>query len=152
TSHAPKRPKVLEADVLRFNNGNEKWIGVIGLLKGKPYEIFTGVIDEDSIVLPTYVNRGWVIKNRIEEQEGQPVKPFTRYDFQYIDKGGYRVTIEGLSRSFQKEFWNYAKLISGVLRHGMPIAHVVDLIDNLDLKSESLNTWKAGVERALKKY
>ncbi|HYV90725.1 MAG TPA: adenosylcobalamin-dependent ribonucleoside-diphosphate reductase [Chitinophagales bacterium] len=145
TSHAPKRPKVLEADVLRFNNGNEKWMAVVGLLKGKPYEVFTGVIDDESILLPNYVNKGWVTKYRMDDKT-------TRYDFQYVDRGGYNVTIEGLSRSFQKEFWNYAKLISGVLRHGMPIPHVIDLIENLDLKSDSLNTWKAGVERALKKY
>jgi len=145
TSNAPKRPKILEADVLRFMNGSEKWMAVIGLLKGKPYEVFTGVIDEESIVLPNYVNKGLVIKNRLEDKT-------TRYDFQYLDKAGYKITIEGLSRSFDQEFWNYAKLISGVLRHGMPIPHVVDLIENLDLKSDSLNTWKAGVERALKKY
>lgn len=145
TSNAPKRPKVLEADVLRFMNGNEKWSAVVGLLKGKPYEIFTGVVNEDSILLPNYVDKGWVIKTRLEDKT-------TRYDFQYIDRAGYKVTIEGLSRSFEQEFWNYAKLISGVLRHGMPLQHVVDLIENLDLKAESLNTWKAGVERALKKY
>jgi ribonucleoside-diphosphate reductase alpha chain len=145
TSTAPKRPKVLEADVLRFMNGSEKWMAVIGLLKGKPYEIFTGVIDEESILLPSYVEKGWVIKNRLEDKT-------TRYDFQFLDRAGYKNTIEGLSRSFTQEFWNYAKLISGVLRHGMPIVHVIDLIENLDLKSDSLNTWKAGVERALKKY
>ncbi|MBK9730884.1 MAG: adenosylcobalamin-dependent ribonucleoside-diphosphate reductase [Chitinophagaceae bacterium] len=145
TSNAPKRPKVLEADVLRFMNGNEKWSAVVGLLKGKPYEIFTGVVNEDSILLPNYVDKGWVIKTRLEDRT-------TRYDFQYIDRAGYKVTIEGLSRSFEQEFWNYAKLISGVLRHGMPIPHIIDLIENLDLKAESLNTWKAGVERALKKY
>ncbi|MBA3649557.1 MAG: adenosylcobalamin-dependent ribonucleoside-diphosphate reductase [Chitinophagales bacterium] len=144
-SHAPKRPKVLEANVLRFMNGSEKWMAVIGLLKGRPYEIFTGVVDEDSIHLPSYVNHGWVIKTRLEDRT-------TRYDFQYVDRAGYKVTIEALSRSFTQEFWNYAKLISGVLRHGMPLPHVVDLIENMDLKSDSLNTWKAGVERALKKY
>jgi ribonucleoside-diphosphate reductase alpha chain len=145
TSTAPKRPKTLEADVLRFSNDSEKWIAVVGLLKGKPYEVFTGVINEDSILLPNYVDRGWVFKTRLEDKT-------TRYDFQYIDRAGYKVTIEGLSRSFQQEFWNYAKLISGVLRHGMPLPHVIDMIENLDLKAESLNTWKAGVERALKKY
>lgn len=145
TSNAPKRPKILEADVLRFMNGTEKWSAVVGLLKGKPYEIFTGVVNEDSILLPNYVDKGWVIKTRLEDKT-------TRYDFQYIDRAGYKVTIEGLSRSFDPEFWNYAKLISGVLRHGMPIPHIIDLIENLDLKAESLNTWKSGVERALKKY
>ncbi|MCS6916805.1 MAG: hypothetical protein NZM08_03890, partial [Chitinophagales bacterium] len=107
--------------------------------------IFTGVINEDSIFLPSYVERGWVIKNRLPDKS-------TRYDFQYVDKAGYKTTIEGLSRSFNPEFWNYAKLISGVLRHGMPLPHVIDLVENLDLKSDSLNTWKAGVARALKRY
>jgi ribonucleoside-diphosphate reductase alpha chain len=144
TSHAPKRPKVLQADVLRFHFENEKWIAVIGLLKGKPYEIFTG-LEEDAFILPKFVHHGSVIKNMDEAGK-------KRYDFQYKDKQGYNVTIEGLSRSFDKEYWNYAKLISGVLRHGMPLPHVIDLIENLDLKSDSLNTWKAGVERALKKY
>ncbi|MCS6992187.1 MAG: adenosylcobalamin-dependent ribonucleoside-diphosphate reductase [Chitinophagales bacterium] len=144
-SHAPKRPAVLEAEVLRFMNGNEKWMAVVGLLKGKPYEIFTGVINEDSIYLPSYVERGWVIKTKLPDKS-------TRYDFQYVDKAGYKTTIEGLSRSFNPEFWNYAKLISGVLRHGMPLPHVIDLVENLDLKSDSLNTWKAGVARALKRY
>lgn len=144
-SHAPKRPVKLEAEVLRFMNGNDKWMAVIGLLKGKPYEIFTGVINEDSIYLPNYVERGWVIKTKLPDKG-------TRYDFQYVDKSGYKTTIEGLSRSFNPEFWNYAKFISGVLRHGMPLPHVIDLVENLDLKSDSLNTWKAGVARALKRY
>ncbi len=145
TSHAPKRPQTLEADVLRFMNGNEKWLAFIGLLKKRPYEIFTGVNNEDCIFVPSYVEKGWIIKTRLPDKS-------TRYDFQYIDKGGYRITIEGLSRSFNPEFWNYAKLISGVLRHGMPLPHVIDLIENLDLKSDSLNNWKAGVARALKRY
>lgn len=140
----PKRPKTLEAEVMRFMNGNEKWIAVVGLLDGQPYEVFTGKAEE-SIIIPAWVEKGWVIKNVSDEGK-------KRYDFQFMDKEGYRVTIEGLSRSFNKEYWNYAKLISGVLRHGMPIIHVVDLIENLNLYNDSINTWKTGVERALKKY
>ena len=141
---APKRPKILSADVIRFMNHNEKWIAVVGVLDGKPYEVFTGKAEE-SFIVPTWVEKGWVIKSRNEEGK-------TRYDFQFLDKDGYRVTIEGLSRSFNKEFWNYAKLISGVLRHGMPVPHVVDLIGNLNLYSDNINTWKAGVERSLKRF
>ncbi|HTA83911.1 MAG TPA: adenosylcobalamin-dependent ribonucleoside-diphosphate reductase [Bacteroidia bacterium] len=140
----PKRPKELEAEVIRFNNGAEKWIAVVGILDGKPYEVFTGKAD-DGINLPLWLEKGWVIKSKSEDGK-------KRYDFRYKDKDGYNVTIEGLSRSFDKEFWNYAKLLSGVLRHGMPIPHVVDLIANLNLYDDSINTWKAGVERALKKY
>ncbi|MBA3900142.1 MAG: ribonucleoside-diphosphate reductase, adenosylcobalamin-dependent, partial [Bacteroidetes bacterium] len=143
-TQAPKRPKVLEAEIVRFTNDYEKWIAVVGLLNGKPYEIFTGRA-EDSFVIPYWLERGSIIKNRTEDGE-------TRYDFQFKDKEGYKVTIEGLSRSFNKEFWNYAKLISGVLRHGMPLPQVVDLIQNLNLYSENINTWKIGVERALKKF
>ncbi len=141
---APKRPKSLEANLLRINNNDEKWLAVIGMLEGRPYEIFTGKA-EDSFSFPSYVSEGWVIKNREEDGTG-------RYDFQYKDRDGYKVTIQGLSRAFDKEFWNYAKLISGVLRHGMPIQFVVELIDNLHLDAESLNTWKNGVVRALTKY
>jgi ribonucleoside-diphosphate reductase alpha chain len=141
---APPRPDKLAAKVVRFNNEKEKWMAVIGVLNGKPYEIFTGRA-EDSFYLPTYVTEGWVIKNRDEEHHA-------RYDFQYMDKDGYRVSIEGLSRSFDKEFWNYAKLISGVLRHGMPIPAVVDLIEDLNLYSENINTWKNGVVRTLKQF
>ena len=143
-SHAPERPKKLEAEIIRFQNDYEKWVAVIGLIDGRPYEIFTGRL-EDSIYVPQYVEKGWVIKNRNEKGD-------SRYDFQYMDKDGYRVTIEGLSRSFDKEFWNYAKLISGVLRHGMPINYAVDLIADLNLYDEHINTWKNGVARALKKY
>jgi ribonucleoside-diphosphate reductase alpha chain len=141
---APKRPRELEAEVIRFNNGAEKWIAVVGILNGKPYEVFTGKA-EDVFNLPLWVQKGWVMKNKSEDGK-------KRYDFRYKDKDGYNITIEGLSRSFDKEFWNYAKLLSGVLRHGMPIPHVVDLIANLNLYDDSINTWKAGVERALKKY
>lgn len=141
---APKRPDRLEADVVRFQNDNEKWIAVVGILEGRPYEIFTGKI-EDAFTLPDYVDHGWVMKN--ENEDGSK-----RYDFQFLDKEGYRITIEGLSRSFNKEFWNYAKLISGVLRHGMPLPHVVDLVTNLNLHTDTINTWKNGVARALGSY
>lgn len=141
-TRSPKRPQKLEARVIRFNNNDEKWIAVIGMLEGKPYEIFTGRA-EDTFVLPTCVAGGWVIKVK---ENGQ-----NRYDFQYLDKDGYRVTFEGLSRSFDEEFWNYAKLISGVLRHGMPLTFVIDLVSGLNLDSEHINTWKSGVIRALKK-
>ena len=141
---APKRPTKLEADIVRFQNDYEKWMAIVGLLDGKPYEIFTGKL-EDAFNFPAYVEKGWVVKNKAENES-------TRYDFQYIDKEGYRITIEGLSRSFDKEFWNYAKLISGILRHGMPINYVVDLVSDLNLYDENINTWKNGVARALKKY
>lgn len=140
-----KRPKILEADVVRFQNNNERWIAFIGLLDGRPYEIFTGMEDEDALNIPKSIKHGYIIKNKDEEGK-------TRYDFQYIDKHGYRTTIEGLSRMFDKEFWNYAKLISGVLRYGMPITDVINLVSSLQLDSDSINTWKAGVERALKRY
>lgn len=142
-SKPPKRPKLLDAEVVRFMNHDEKWIAVVGVLNGKPYEVFTGRA-EDSFSIPQWVEKGWVIKNSSDGKK--------RYDFQFLDKEGYRVTIEGLSRSFNKEYWNYAKLISGVLRHGMPLPHVVNLIENLNLYNENINTWKTGVERALKKY
>jgi len=139
-----KRPKRLEASIVKFFNKEEKWLAVIGLLDGKPYEIFTGKM-KDAFNLPEYVKGGWVIKQRDEEG-------ISRYDFQYEDQDGYRVTIEGLSRSFNKEFWNYAKLISGVLRHGMPLHYVVDLVNNLNLFDENINTWKNGVARTLKRF
>jgi ribonucleoside-diphosphate reductase alpha chain len=122
---APKRPKILDAEIVRFMNDNEHWIGVVGLLNGKPYEIFTGKT-EDVFVIPLSVKTGWIIQNHTEDGN-------KRYDFQYTDKDGYKVTIEGLSRSFNKEYWNYAKLISGILRQGMPLPKVVDLIENLNL-------------------
>jgi len=143
-TNAPKRPDKLEAEIVRFNNNHEKWIAVVGLYEGRPYEIFTGKA-EDSFSILSHVDKGWVIKSR--DKEGN-----SRYDFQYIDKDGYEVTINGLSRSFEKEFWNYAKLISGVLRHGMPIPSAVNLVSRLNLNDESLNTWKNGVVRALKKF
>ncbi len=144
TERPAKRPQSIEADVVRFVNASEKWIAVIGKIDGKPYEIFTGKA-EDAFSLPDWVTKGWVIKNRTEGGA-------SRYDFKYTDKAGYNVIIEGLSRSFNKEFWNYAKLISGVLRHGMPIEHVIDLIQNLNLDNDTINSWKSGVARALKQY
>ncbi len=138
-----KRPDVLKADVVRFRNGDQEWVAVVGLINGRPYEIFTGKA-KDSFYLPDWVEAGEVIKHR----NGNG----TRYDFRYTDREGYGTTIEGLSRMFDKEYWNYAKLISGVLRHGMPLPYVVNLIENLHLDAASLNNWKNGVARALKKY
>jgi ribonucleoside-diphosphate reductase alpha chain len=140
------RPRILNADVVRFQNNKEKWVAFVGILDGHPYEIFTGVLDdEEGIVLPKSVNCGHIIKN--VDEEGNK-----RYDFQFENKRGYKVTIEGLSEKFNQEYWNYAKLISGVLRYRMPIEQVMKLIGSLSLDSESINTWKNGVERALKKY
>ncbi len=141
---APQRPKSLPARIIRFRNREEKWIAVVGMLNGRPYEIFTGCA-EDSFLIPEYVNEGVVIKNRTDQGK-------SRYDFQYQDKDGYKVTFEGLSRSFNEEYWNLAKLISGVLRHGMPIKSAVDVVSNLHLDDESLNTWKNGVIRALSQF
>ncbi|EGF59702.1 adenosylcobalamin-dependent ribonucleoside-diphosphate reductase [Bacteroides fluxus] len=140
------RPKVLDADVVRFQNNKEKWVAFVGLLDNHPYEIFTGVLDDDEgIILPKNVTSGHIIKN-IDENGNK------RYDFQFENKRGYKVTIEGLSEKFNKEYWNYAKLISGVLRYRMPIEQVIKLVGSLQLDSENINTWKNGVERALKKY
>ncbi|HET6993240.1 MAG TPA: ribonucleoside-diphosphate reductase, adenosylcobalamin-dependent, partial [Bacteroidia bacterium] len=140
----PKRPDILEADVVRFQNGEEKWIAVVGLLENRPYEIFTGRAEE-AFIVPERVTQGWVIKSKNEKGQKQ-------YNFRYVDRDGYKVTIEGLSRCFNPEFWNYAKLISGILRHGMPIPHVVDVVANLNLSDANINTWKNGVARALKKF
>lgn len=142
-THAPKRPKLIEAEVVRFQNDYEKWVAVVGLIENRPYEIFTGRADD--FYLPQWVEKGQVLKQRLEDGS-------SRYDFKFKDKQGYNITVEGLSRSFNKEFWNYAKLISGVLRHGMPIKHAIHLIENLNFDVESINTWKNGVVRALKKY
>ena len=142
----PSRPQQLECDVWRFQNKKEKWVAFVGLLDGRPYEIFTGLQDDDEgIVLPKSVNNGWIVKNH--NADGS-----SRYDFSFQNRRGYRITVEGLSGRFNKEYWNYAKLISGVLRHRMPVEHVVLLIDSLQLESDTINTWKAGVVRALKKY
>ena len=144
--HVAKRPNELEADVVRFQNNKEKWIAFIGLREGRPYEIFTGLADdEDGIFCPKSVTHGKIIK--AVDPEGNK-----RYDFQFINKRGYKTTIEGLSDKFNPEYWNYAKLISGVLRYGMPIDQVLKLVGGLELNSQSINTWKMGVERALKKY
>jgi ribonucleoside-diphosphate reductase alpha chain len=140
---APKRPRVLDAEVLHFQNDRQKWVAVIGLLDGRPYEIFTG--EADGFFVPEWVKNGQIIKNKLDDNN-------SRYDFQYTNKYGYKVTMEGLSVQFNTEFWNYAKLISGILRHGMPIPFVVHLVDNLQLETESINTWKNGVVRALKRY
>lgn len=140
------RPKVLDCDVVRFQNNKEKWVAFVGLLDGYPYEIFTGLQDDDEgIVLPKSIVKGKIIKQTCEDGSH-------RYDFQFENKRGYKTTVEGLSEKFNPEYWNYAKLISGVLRYRMPINHVIKLVSSLQLKDESINTWKNGVERALKKY
>jgi len=141
-----KRPQTLEADIVRFQNNKEKWIAFVGLVDGRPYEIFTGLADDDEgILLPKSVQKGKIIKNY--EEDGS-----SRYDFQFVNKRGHKTTIEGLSYKFNKEFWNYAKLISGVLRNSMPIEDVINLVAGLQLDNENINNWKNGVERALKKY
>lgn len=139
-----KRPQVLECDVIRFKNNHEDWVAFVGLFENRPYEVFTGMTEDDVLPIPKAVTKGKIIK--IKDENG------SRYDFQYVDKYGYTNTIGGLSHMFNKEFWNYAKLISGVLRNGMPIPDVVNLVSSLRLDSETINTWKAGVERALRKY
>ena len=143
-SKAPKRPKKLEAEIVRFKNEKEDWIAVVGMYEGRPYEIFTG--RAESFLLPKSVEKGWVIRVKEKGQE------HARYDFQFTDADGYHITIEGLSRMFRKEFWNYAKLISGILRHGMPIPNVVELIGKLTFDTDSITTWSNGVARALKRY
>ena len=141
-----KRPEKLDADVVRFQNNKDKWIAFIGLMDSKPYEIFTGFSDdEDGILLPRSITKGYIIKSYEDDET-------SRYDFQYINKRGYKTTIEGLSHKFNPVYWNYAKLISGTLRHGMPIHKVVELVTSLQLDNETINSWKAGVARALKKY
>ncbi len=141
---APPRPDRLEAEVVRFTNDYEKWVAVVGLYKGRPYEIFTG--KAEGFFLPNWVTQGWIIRIKSDKMKN------ARYDLQFKDRDGFNVTLEGLSRQFNKEYWNYAKLISGILRHGMPLPYVVDLISNLGLESDSMNTWKNGVVRALKKF
>ena len=140
------RPQALECDVVRFQNNKEKWVALVGLLDGYPYEIFTGLQDDDEgIILPKTVTKGKIIKQ--VNPDGSK-----RYDFQFENKRGYKTTVEGLSEKFNPEYWNYAKLISGVLRYRLPLEHVIRLVSSLSLKDESINTWKVGVERALKKY
>ena len=141
-----RRPDVLECDVVRFRNNKEKWVALVGLLDGQPYEIFTGLQDdEEGLVLPKTVTKGRIIKHVCEDGS-------KRYDFQFENKRGYKTTVEGLSEKFNKEYWNYAKLISGVLRYRMPLVNVIKLVDSLQLGTESINTWKVGVARALKRY
>jgi ribonucleoside-diphosphate reductase alpha chain len=142
-THSPIRPKTLECDVVRFQNNYEKWIAFVGKINNKPYEIFLG--KQDDFYLPPFVETAWITKNKGEDGK-------SRYDLQFQDKQGYKVTIEGLSRSFSPEFWNYAKLISGILRHGMPITNVVTLIQNLSVNEDNINAWKNGIARALKRY
>ena len=142
-THSPVRPKTLECDVVRFQNNYEKWIAFVGKINNKPYEIFLG--KQDDFYLPPFVETAWITKNKGEDGR-------SRYDLQFQDKQGYKVTIEGLSRSFSPEFWNYAKLISGILRHGMPISNVVTLIQNLSVDEDNINAWKNGIARALKRY
>ena len=140
------RPQVLECDVVRFQNNREKWVALVGLLNGYPYEIFTGLADDDDgIYIPKNVTTGKIIKQ---------INPdgTKRYDFQFENRRGYKTTVEGLSEKFNPEYWNYAKLISGVLRYRMPSEHGIKRVASLSLKDESINTWKTGVERALKKY
>lgn len=140
-----KRPRVLDAEIIRFKNEDEDWIAFVGLKDGRPYEIFTGLADEEVLPIPKSVTQGKIIK--VKKESGS-----SRYDFQYTDKFGYENTLGGISHMFNKEFWNYAKLISGVLRHGMPLPDVVNLVSSLSLNTETINTWKKGVERALKRY
>ena len=142
-SVAPARPNTIDADIIRFQNNYEKWIAVIGKINGKPYEVFTGKAED--FYLPPYVESGWVSKIKTKGER-------TRYDFEFEDKQGYKISIPALSRSFEQEFWNYAKLISGVLRHGMPITYVIELISNLTVAEDNINTWKNGVVRALKRF
>ncbi len=149
-NHRPEvtevRPQALECDVVRFQNNKDKWVALVGLLDGYPYEIFTGLQDdEEGIILPKTVTHGKILKQ--VNPDGSK-----RYDFQFENKRGYKTTVEGLSEKFNPEYWNYAKLISGVLRYRMPLEHVIRLVGSLSLKDESINTWKTGVERALKRY
>ena len=141
-----KRPEVLECDVVRFQNNKGEWVAFVGLLDEHPYEIFTGLMDDDEgILLPKSVNRGRIIK--VVTPNGAK-----RYDFQFENKRGYKITVEGLNEKFNQEYWNYAKLISGMLRYRMPIENVVKLVSSMSLEGDAINTWKAGVARALKKY
>ena len=141
-TQAPQRPAKLKADVMWFNNDEERWVAVVGVLDNRPYEIFTG--KARGFFVPEWVTKGWVIKNKVNNQ--------SRYDFQFLDRDGYRITMDGLSRQFNKEYWNYAKLISGILRHGMPLHYVVDIVEKLVLDNDAINSWKKGIVRSLKKY
>lgn len=147
---AKRRPKTLEAKIVRFNNKGEKWVGIIGLLDGEPYELFTGMLEKLNI--PTWVESGNIIKNYEEKVIDGAVKKVSRYDLCYSDKDGYRVCVEGISRIFNSEFWNYGKLISGLLRHHMPIPYIIKVISSLKLDDSTINTWKNGVVRALRRF
>lgn len=142
-TQAPRRPERIEAEIVKFQNNKEKWVAVVGLLDGRPYEIFSGKAED--FYIPNFVEKGWVKKHKYEKQK-------SRYDFEYLDKDGIMQEYRGLSRAFDKEYWNYAKLISGILRHGMPLPFVVDLVNNLHFETDTINTWKAGIVRGLKKF
>ncbi len=144
-TNSPKRPTELQADIVRFHNNNEKWIAFVGLLNGHPYEIFTGLAEDDALPIPKTIKKGFIIKEKDEQGN-------KRYDFRYKNKFGLNITIQGLSYKFNREYWNYAKLISSVLRHGMPLESVVNLVSSLNLSDANINTWKNGVERTLKRY
>jgi len=147
--HAPKRPKRLKAEIVRFNNNHEKWVGVVGMLDGRPYEIFTGRLENGLSTIPNSLDHCEVVKNIVEDEDGNRSK---RYDIEYLDNNGEKVIHEGLSHTFNEEYWNYAKLISSVLRHGMPLPFVYELVRSLTLNDEHLNTWKVGIERVIKKF
>ena len=146
-NNAPKRPKLLDADVVRFTNGGEKWIGFIGLMNKRPYEIFTGNIE--NFPIPANIENGKIKRSKVINKKGEKI---SKYDFVFTDKNNEEVILENLNKSFNPEFWNYAKMISGILRHGMPLSYVVDLVTGLNLKDDSLNTWKAGIIRMIKRY
>ena len=150
-SHAPKRPKQLKCEILRFQNNKEKWIGFVGLLDDRPYEIFTGLLE--SFQVPTFVDNGFIrkVKETKNDEDGKEIK-VSRYDLVYVDKDGYEQEMRGLSRAFDREYWNYGKLMSGILRHGMPLPNVQNLIDSLSLRGDSIVSWKSGVKHMLKKY
>ena len=147
---AKRRPKTLDAKIIRFSNKGEKWVGIIGILDDKPYELFTGMLDKLNI--PNWVENAYIIKNYDEVEIDGEIKKKSRYDLCYNDKDGYRVCVEGVSRIFNPEFWNYGKLISGLLRHNMPIPYIIKVISTLKLDDSTINTWKNGVVRALRKF
>jgi ribonucleoside-diphosphate reductase alpha chain len=140
------RPESLECDIVRFQNKKDRWVAFVGLLNGRPYEIFTGILDDDEgIMIPKSVSNGHILRRVLKDGS-------RRYDFQFTNKRGYKITIEGLSERFNPEYWNYAKLISGILRYGMPLENVIALISSLQLDSDNMNTWVSGVAKALKRY